>query len=138
MKSSQIPNPATPQRTWIAWAITGLAFLLGLIAVIVVIEGLRGSPRASDPWTNGLNLLTGLAGIGGAAGYGLRKRWGVAAFGLSVLGHFVAHLLLMASAIAHQRGSIFSLGGLSVIPVMALLVWLAMVWESRRRSPRLS
>ncbi len=130
MASHGVPDTLI-RRSWIAWVLTIAAFLLGLLALVVVFEEWVSSRRATDPGATYLNLLTGLTGVLGAIGYGFRKRWGRYTFGISVLGHIVAHTALIVSAIAHHRVTIFSIGGLSVIPIVALCILIGMVWENK-------
>jgi hypothetical protein len=125
---------ATTQQSWIAWVVTGAAALLGLLAMIIVFQDVAGNQRATNPWITGLNFLTGLGGVAGAFGYALRKRWGIYAFGASVVGHWASHTLLIVSAIMQNRMSVFIIGGLLVIPTVALIVWIAMVRGDNRRN----
>jgi hypothetical protein len=135
MASHRAPG-ALPKQSRFAWVLTIAAFLLGLLALVVVFEDWVGGRGMTATWTTWLNLITGLTGVSGATGYGFGKRWGLYAFGVSVLGHIAAHTALILGAIAHHRVTIFSIGGLSVIPVIAICILIGMVWQLQSSSVR--
>jgi len=126
-------RPLTHRRPRMAWVFLFVAILLGVLALIVVLQDASGRNANATTWTITLNLATGLFSLGGALGYGLRKSWGPVAFGLSVLGHFAAHGYLMLSLIRLERASVAGLVGLSAIPLLAGGTLIGMIWERRRR-----
>ena len=75
-----------------------------------------------------VNLLTGVAGVGGAIGYALTKRWGHCLFALSTLGHITAHAQLTLSAVASGRTTPILLVGLALVPVTAICILSVMGW----------
>ena len=136
--SQPIENPSAPSRpvtarSRLGWLIIAAAALLAAFASIVVIEELVSGRTQASPVSVGINLLTALAAVAGAVGYTFRQRWGTPMFGVSVLGHFTAHTLLIWKAIAAQRVTVYAIGGLAFIPVVSLLVLVAMGWDSRQR-----
>jgi hypothetical protein len=130
MESQAPPTRPTKLRPLFRWGIMLGAFLLALFAAIVVLEELVSGKLGESFGTAVINILTALAAIGGAFGYAFRRRWGIPAFGLSVLGHFIAHTILILTAIAADRVNVFAIGGLSFIPVVSLMVFIGMWWES--------
>lgn len=124
--------PSTP-RSRLRRAVTVSACLLALFSLIVVAEELASRRPSATAWTTSIDLLTALAAAGGAVAYAFRWRWGVAAYGASVLGHLVAHALLIAGLITQHRVTIFAIGGLSLIPLISLAVLAAMLWENSQR-----
>ena len=131
MDNQSVSGSSVTWHSRLRWAIVGAGFLLALFALIVVVEEVASGKLAANLGSGSLDLLTALTAVGGAVGYALRLRWGVAVFSVSVLGHFVAHLWLISRAFAQARGTIFAIGGLLVIPVASLIVWAAMRWESK-------
>ena len=93
MESNPTPARSTTSRPRFRWVIVLGASLLALFAAIVVIEELVSGRLLASSGTAIINLLTALAAIGGAFGYAFRRRWGMPAFGVSVIGHFTAHTL---------------------------------------------
>ncbi len=66
MALDRVPDTST-RRSWIAWVLAVAAFLLGLLALVVVLEDWVSGKRTADPWTTYLNLLTELTGVLGAS-----------------------------------------------------------------------
>jgi uncharacterized membrane protein YidH (DUF202 family) len=117
---------------WIRTALAIAALLLGLLALAVTLEGVSGRANAPTALTTLINLVTAVCGIAGAIGYGRGKQWGVYSFALSVGGHWVAHGLLLLSAIASDRLSPGAIVGLAVVPVIAVAILIGM---TRQRAP---
>ncbi len=132
MSARQGSGQLRARRPWIAWGLTLAALGLGLLALVVALESLRSAQDAVGLGTLLLNLATGLAGVLGAAGYAFGRRWGLYSFGLSVLGHVAAHVWLLLSAFTAHRLSIYSVVGLTVVPVVAAGVLAGMWWERRQ------
>lgn len=120
------------KHSWLDWILIAAALVLGLVALLVVFEDLSGRNPSSSLATTLFNLATGLCSLGGGIGFALHKRWGAAVFGISVLGHICAHGLLLASLFSQNRASIFSIGGLAAIPLLAAAIWVAMRWRRQK------
>ena len=133
MESHPTPAHPVPPRPRFRWVIVLAASLLALFAAIVVIEEIVSGRMGGGLGTAVINLFTALAAIGGALGYAFRRRWGIRVFGISVLGHFTAHTILILKAIAANRVTVFAIGGLSFIPMVSLIVLMAMVQTSKQR-----
>ena len=124
---SQETSIAPLRRSRTTWIIIAGACLLALFAWIVIFEVFVGSQRSTTRLTTILDLCIALTGTAGAIGYTIGKRWSVWLFGISALGHCVAHGILIMSAILQHRATMFSIGGLSVIPIVACMLWAAML-----------
>src|SRR5256885_15709552 len=88
-----------PRRSFVRLILLMVAFLLGALALAAALAGLAGRGGPTDQSTAWLNLITGITGVAGAIGYMLRKTWARYSYGVSVLGHLIAHGLLLLSAI---------------------------------------
>ena len=125
-------DPLTIRRPRVAWVYVLVAIMFGVLALIIVLQDVGGQNKNATTWITILNLVTGLFSVGGALGYSLRKNWGLVAFGLSVLGHFINHGYLMVSLIHVGRASFAGLIGLSVIPILAGGTLIGMILERQR------
>ncbi len=105
---------------------------LGAVAVFSAWQGFAPAAREVDATWAVPNLLTGLASLIGAVGYGLRRKWGVAVFALSVLGHILIHSAFVLKALDAGRATPISLGVLALIPLVALAVLVSMAWQWRQ------
>jgi hypothetical protein len=105
---------------------------LGALAVFAAWQGFLPGAREVDATWAVPNLLTGLASLAGAVGYGLRRRWGVILFALSVLGHFAIHAVFVLKALEAGRATPISLGVLALVPLVALVVLASMAWQWRQ------
>jgi hypothetical protein len=112
--------------------LTVAALLLGLLALSASALGFTERADAANRLTMLVNLLTGVAGVGGAIGFALNKRWGFNLFALSTLGHIIAHTQLYISAIASGRSNLILLLGLALVPMTAISILAAMGWEQRQ------
>lgn len=105
---------------------------LGVLAVVAGWGGFAPGAREVDATWAAPNLLTGLAALLGAIGYGLQRKWGVAVFGLSVLGHFVIHAAFVLKALEAGRATPITLGVLALVPLVASAVLVSMAWRWRQ------
>ncbi len=104
---------------------------LGVVAVAAALVALGPAAHAADRVAAVPNLITGLASLVGAVGYGARKKWGLYAYALSCLGHGLIHGAFLAAALQAGRFSPVSAVGLAVVPVAALVVLVGMALDAR-------
>ncbi len=113
-----------PTRSLFRLMVLTVAFALGALALASAVFGLAGRGGPTDQSTAWFNLITGITGVAGAIGYMLNKRWARYSYGASVLGHLISHGLLLLRAISSTRFSVGTVIGLSLVPALAVAVFI--------------
>ena len=104
---------------------------LGLVAVASGLLAFGPAAHAADRVAAVPNLLTGLAALTGVLGYWARKKWGLYAYALSCLGHWLIHGAFLRAALESGRLTPGSAVGLALVPVVALLLLGGMALDAR-------
>ena len=142
-----MPNPTTtgplPRRYWILAVLAMLWNVLGLVVFLVeagmtpellatLPEAQRAIHLATPDWLRVVFGIAVVAGVAGALGLLLRRRWAAPAFLLSLLAVLVQ---LVAGYLVTPAWSLTGAAGL-VQPVLQVVISLALYGHARRASVR--
>ncbi len=107
------------------------ALALGLVAMASALLALGPAAHTADQVAAVPNLITGLASLSGALGYWAGKKWGLYAYALACLGHWLIHGAFLVAALQSGRFSPGSAVGLALVPVGALVLLGGMILDAR-------